>query len=134
MGASSLWGVSLGKSTVHKAWAALSTRVLSPNPHCSCREGSQCLSPVLYSVSLQSCGNIYKGLAQTGAWGCFDEFNRILVEVLSVIAVQVCAVPTSPRAFPAYGLGAAPVKPDSQDGFPLFSPLFWTPAWTQGGG
>jgi dynein heavy chain len=49
-------------------------------------------------MNYESMGNIFKGLAASGCWGCFDEFNRLVPEVLSVCTVQFKAVTDAIKA------------------------------------
>lgn len=65
------------------------------------RTGFQCLSWGGYTVqpqqvastslvvSIQAMGRIFVGLCQVGAWGCFDEFNRLEERMLSAVSQQV---------------------------------------------
>ena len=42
-------------------------------------------------------GRIFIGIVKCGAWGCFDEFNRLEEAVLSAVSTQIQAIQAAIR-------------------------------------
>lgn len=49
-------------------------------------------------IDVQAIGRMFIGLVQCGAWGCFDEFNRLDKDVLSTVSSQVQTIQDAIRS------------------------------------
>ena len=49
-------------------------------------------------IDVKSIGRIFVGICKCGAWGCFDEFNRLDEAVLSAVSMQIQVIQDSLRS------------------------------------
>lgn len=49
-------------------------------------------------IDVKSMGRIFIGLVKCGAWGCFDEFNRLEESVLSAVSMQIQTIQAALRS------------------------------------
>ena len=47
---------------------------------------------------MKSMGRIFVGLVKCGAWGCFDEFNRLEEAVLSAVSMDIQVIQAALRS------------------------------------
>lgn len=58
------------------------------------------------TFDFQAMGRIFIGLCRVGAWGCFDEFNRLEERILSAVSQQVQSI--------QHGLAATMHNPNAE--------------------
>ena len=58
------------------------------------------------TFDFQAMGRIFVGLCRVGAWGCFDEFNRLEERILSAVSQQVQTI--------QHGLAASAANPNTE--------------------